>query len=226
MQRDLVCFPIWRRVDPVSLGVPAHVTLCERTAEAVAALIPLLGCGEEAASLAFDGLAAAASDGLGSYALRAIAAEEREHDALLKRLARALPDASGGAETVRQARRFHISLGRGGPALHLVRIAAIDAATCTILSRLLRAGGPVSRDADTCQTLTRIRRDEARHVSVSRKLAKAASVTPAMRDVASAARESLADILLLGADAFEALAVDADALVRDVRRLPNGLLAA
>ena len=39
------------------------------------------------------------------------------------------------------------------------------------------------------------------------------------------AREAMAPLLLLGGAAFEALAVEPDALARDVARLPKGLYA-
>lgn len=203
--------------------VRLHVTLDEDAARALAQLVPLLGCGEEAAALAFDALAHDAHDDVEHYALQAIAAEERTHDALLTRLAMALP-AIDSVAIRRSARRFHIALGHGDRTHHLARIAAVDAGVCTIMSRLLRAGTPVSHDPVVSGLLARIHRDEARHVAISRRLAAGAGVT--LRDTAAAARGALATVLTIGGDAFECLGVDPARLFADVRRLPDGLFAA
>lgn len=199
-----------------------HVSLDDRAATALATLVPLLGCGEEAAALAFDALAQTFRQEVDCYALRAIAAEERTHDGMLTQLALALPEVDAGAIR-RSSRRFHISLGNGDRTHHLARIAAVDAAVCTILSRLLRAGTPVSTDPAIAGLLGRIHRDEARHVAISRHLASGASTR--LRDTAAAARLALANVLEAGGDAFECLAVDPARLFSDVRRLPNGLFA-
>jgi len=199
------------------------LTLTDDAAHALATLVPLLGCGEEAAALAFDALAQTASDDVEHYALRAIAAEEQAHDALLTRLALALPTVDATAIR-RRTRRFHIELGQGSRTRHLARIAAVDAAVCTILSRLIRVGTPVSADPVVTALLARIRRDEARHVTISRRFAVGAGA--GLRDTGAAARAALADVLTIGGDAFERLAVDPARLFADVRRLPDGLFAA
>ncbi len=205
----------------------APLSLAENHAMALARLIPLLGCGEEAAALAFDGLSRTAdNDGPAARALDVIAAEEREHGVLMQALSAALPPVTGQAALLRAARKFHICLGKGGFDLHLARIAALDAAVCTILSRLLRKGAPLSHDKTVYTTLSRIRRDEARHVALSRTLALASGEVGRACDVGAAARESLAKIMLQEGGAFERLGVDPDALERDLSRLPNGLLVA
>lgn len=214
---------------PGKLPDPAarlQVGLSPSDAEALAALLPLLGCGEEAAAIAFDSLANTTGNASARIVMAGIAAEERQHDRLLKSLMRALPPAAGAREVMRQSRRFHISLGRGGLALHLTRIAAIDAAVCTMLSRLLRAGAPLRRDPAVFAVLGRIRSDEARHVRASRSIVLAEGLPPGCRDAAAAAREALAHILMLEGRSFEALCVDPDALFRELSDLPKGLLAA
>lgn len=201
------------------------VRLGADAASALATLVPLLGCGEEAAAIAFDGLAARDGDPATAAALRTIAEEERVHDSLLHSLAEALPAVS--TEALQQkARRFHIQLGRGSTLAHLARIAAIDAGVCLILSRLLRPGGPVSGDPAVAQMLARIRRDETRHVRLSRALVLERAEGRPFEDVAAAAREALANVITLAADAFEGLAVDPARLQADLRALPQGLLRA
>lgn len=214
------------RAEPFGPCATRATTLSEGHAAALARLVPILGCGEEAAALAFDGLARASkADIVASAALRQIAADERVHDGLMHDLADALPPISGEA-SIRAARRLHIHLGTGGAALHLAKIAALDAAVCTILSRMLRPGLPLADDLFVHGTLSRIRRDEARHVALSRALVLASGTTTQLRDVGADARGALASVLMLEADAFEELQIDPAELERDVNRLPDGLLSA
>ena len=220
------CFRVPGRSPACGLRVEVRVGLRSAEAEALAALLPLLGCGEEAAAIAFGRLADTAGHPAARGVMAGIAAEEREHDNLLKHLMRALPPAPGASEVLRRSRRFHVRLGRGGVALHLARIAAIDAAVCTLLSRLLRADAPLGRDPAILAILGRIRKDEARHVRASRDIVLAGGLAPGCRDAAAAAREALAHILMLEGGSFDALCVDPDALFRDLSNLPKGLLAA
>jgi hypothetical protein len=199
------------------------VGLDDRSAYGLALLVPLLGCGEEAAALAFDGLAANDSDPATAEALMVIAEEERVHDGLLHCLAESLPIVET-AEVRRAARRFHIDLGRGSTLVHLARIAAIDAGVCTILSRLLRPNSQVAGDRAVANMLARIRLDETRHVRLSRSLILARANGRQFEDVAQSAREALADVLMLAADAFEALEIDPAQLRTDITSLPRGLL--
>lgn len=222
--RSGVCFPGSHRL---AVGQPMlpQIALGDPQAAALAVLVPLLGCGEEAAALAFDGLAGLERDPVASATLRTIGAEEREHDALLTALVGALPTIEEASALQKAARRFHIRLGVGRPAAHLGRIAAIDAAVCTVLARLLRSGNPLAEDAVTAQIFGRIHRDEARHVRVSRALAMARLPRAELDDLAAGARKALADILLLAGEAFETLGVDAQTLHRELSRVPDGLFA-
>lgn len=204
---------------------PCEIVLRDPHASALALLIPLLGCGEEAAALAFDGLAGRERDAAAAQALAVIGAEEREHDVLLKTLIVALPRVDEAVELQRAARRFHIRLAIGRPAAHLGRIAAIDAAVCTVLARLLRPGNPVTGDPVIAAILARIHRDEARHVRVSRRLAAARLGRTELNELAAGARAALADVLMLAGAAFETLGVGPDALSRDIVRVPDGLFA-
>lgn len=218
------CFPIVGRLALGAAGPAPPIRLADAQAQALAELLPVLGCGEEAAALAFDGLADR-RPGLAParHALRAIAAEERGHDLIIRTLASALPPPRRFAATRIAARRFHVQLGRGGAALHLARIAALDSAVCTALGRLLKPGLPIAADPVSFAALRGIQRDEARHVRVSRELAIAFGADQPMRDAAAQARLALADVLMLAGDAFETLGVDPVVLDRGMRRLPNGL---
>lgn len=220
------CFDVPDRVETGSPVQSELVILSANEAEAFAKLLPLLGCGEEAAALAFDGLAICyRDDDVIATSLKLIAHEERVHDAMLGRVAQSLPPAPIQMQLIDRAQRLHIGFTRGGTAHHLARIAALDSAVCTILGRLLHEAGPVAADPLLSRTLGRIRRDEAGHVKLSRKLALELGVSSAMREVAAEARNGLADVLRLADGALEALGVDAHVLDRDLRQLPNGLLA-
>ncbi len=176
--------------------------------------------------MAFAGLAAREADPAAAAALDRIGAEERVHDGLIAGLAAGLPAPRDAPGWMRAARRFHVRLGRGSAAEHLARVAAIDAAVCTILARLTRRGAPIASDAASFGVLSRIHADEARHVRVSRGLAMARADTRALAEVAASARGALADVLSVAGDAFEVLGVDAGALLADIRVLPDGLLRA
>lgn len=197
-----------------------------RQLEGLAALLPILGCGEEAATLAFDGLAASLADDVEArHTLAAIASDEERHDCLIQSLRAALPPPPDQRETLRKARRFHIDLGRGCTAFRLARIAALDSAVCTVLARLLHRKAALASAPCVRATLATIWRDESHHVAVSRRLALARADATTLRPLAVQARYALADILLLAGPALENLEVDAVLLTRDVRRLPAGLLA-
>ncbi len=219
------CFSTHRLPAPV--GAPASPSrLPPPAAAALGRLIPILGCGEEAATLAFDGLArAGVAEPSVVLALRRVAAEEQLHDALMHRLALMLPQPRD-ERAVRVARRMHIQLSDGGFLAHLARIAALDSAVCTIFSRLLRPGLSLACCPEIASMLGRIRRDEARHVALTRSIVLAHGTSARLRDFGANARTALAGVLAMEADAFEALEVDADGLVRAVSRLPDGLLTA
>lgn len=206
----------------LSLAVP-DVRLSSREAQALANLIPVLGCGEEAASFAFQRIAQeCAADIPGSAALAMIAQEELAHEAILRALSAALPTAIGFPERKRAARNFHLRLGRGSVAERLACIAATDAAICLILGRLVRPGTGLAEDVQTAALLRRIRDDEARHVRISRKLAIARGDI-GLTAVAANARKALAAVLTLAADDFEALEFDPQWLDAHVAPLPPRL---
>lgn len=195
-------------------------------ADALASLLPLLGCGEEAAVLSFDrlseerGFSAAAR-----YALTAIASEERLHDRLIAAMRAALPVRNLPLPLEQKARRMHLSIGRGEPVIVLARIAALDAAVCTLLSRLAAPPAPLSRSIGFGEALARIRSDEARHVHATRSLVLAHGAVPrtVLEDEALAVRAGLAALLESADATFEALGVDFDALMQAIRRVPPGL---
>ena len=211
---------------PMLVPFEIDTTLTTRQQESLTALLPILGCGEEAATLAFDGLAASLTDDAEAHlTLAGIAVDEERHDHLILSLRAALPPPPDQREILRRARRFHIDLGRGCTAFRLAKIAALDSAVCTVLGRLLHRKAALACAPRIHGALAAIWRDESHHVSVSRRLALARADAATLRPLAVEARNALADILLLAGPAFEGLEVDPMLLARDVRRLPAGLLA-
>ncbi len=208
---------------PARVASPLRTTLSATHAHAVASLLPLLGCGEEAASLAFDDIADRYAKPLERSALQGIALEERAHDDIIQMLIAMMPEQPDMPDMLKAARRFHIKLGRGAPAERLARIAALDSAVCLILSRLTRARNPIASDPQIAAPLIGIRNDEARHVSVSRALAMASLPRATLYELGTCTRRAFADVLMLGGDAMEALGIDPCALERDIRILPPGM---
>lgn len=204
--------------------VSAEPHLPSGAAEALARLLPILGCGEEAASLAFESLAK--TDHLDSddrRTLRQVAIEERVHDGLIHSLVANLPPPPENRALRSMARRFHLDLGRSDPTALLARISGLDSAVCFILARLLRPGTPLSSDPVVSAILRRIAKDEARHVRATRRLAIAREDERELQCIAAPVRERLGALLTLAGDAFEALAFDPRWLKDDVAQLPAGL---
>jgi hypothetical protein len=218
---SLRCFTPARTV----IVAPICGVLPNKAAHALAVLLPILGCGEEAAGLAFYDLADS-EDAEAANVLRRVAAEEQVHDGLIQALAAGLPAPPDQTRIRAMSRRFHLELGRGDPAIRLARIAALDSAVCLLLSRLLRPGTPLSADAVLAPVLRRIARDEACHVRITRELAISRTSEASLKAVGTMVRERLGALLLEAADAFDALSFDPRWLQTDVARLPAALYRA
>lgn len=202
--------------------LPKPLPCCK--AKAVAELLPLLACGEEAAAEAFDNLAESAPNACDRALLYAIAREEEHHQTQVAEAALLLPPVEADRAMLRQARHFHAKLGRGTPAQRLASIAAVDAATCLILSRLFRQNSFLATSGSVGTVFRSIHRDEARHVQASRRQAILSGVGAAnLIAAADEARSGLAQLVAMRADSFEVLAIDPDVLIRDVRVTPRAL---
>lgn len=216
--------PSLRCFTPAKAAIAAPIcgALPEKAAHALAVLLPILGCGEEAAGLAFYDLADG-EDAEAANVLRRVAAEEQVHDGLIQALAAGLPAPPDQTRLRAMSRRFHLELGRGDPATRLARIAALDSAVCLLLSRLLRPGTPLAGDAALAPVLRRIARDEARHVRITRELAMSRMSETNLKSAGTMVRERLGALLAEAGDAFEDLSFDPRWLQTDVARLPAAL---
>ena len=222
------CFTVPQRTSGSRSAQVAAPRLDERIAQALADVLPLLCCGEEAATIAFGRLAGRAdadpAQRAEAVALYMIEAEERTHDALLQQLRTLLPQPADSTALCAAARRFHLRLSARDQTLHLARIVAVDSAVCTILSRLTSPRAALAQDPALVQLFHRIRRDEARHVAITRTIVRERSSGDRLRRSGANARNALAALLGLRGAALDRLCVDPDALIRDVTRLPGGLL--
>lgn len=223
------CFALARPKAAPVLCRSAGAQLGPDAAAALAGLLPLLACGEEAATLSFEALSGDRGfDAASRKALGLIGREEARHEALIAGMQAALPPSRANPALLRRARALHMRIGRGDAVTRLVRIAALDSAVCTLLSWLLRPGRPLQRSPEICSGLSRIRSEEARHASLSRQLAMRGSGYPqeGMMEEAAHVRGSLAGLLEEAGDCFETLGVDMAALGRTLRQVPAGLFRA
>lgn len=197
----------------------APVRLSRPRAQALADILPILGCGEESAALAFDALAR--HRGPAADALARIAFEERGHEALLAGLRRRLPEPRDLTGARVMARRFYLRLQERDPVRHLARISALDSAACTILAALNREGRGVSPDRRLGQAFRRIHREEVGHVRLG--LALSAGLGSQRLGLQEETRAGLAELLAPFADRFEALGVDPGPLLRKIADVPGAL---
>lgn len=187
-------------------------------AQAFADLLPVLLCGEESASLAFDGLAAA-GDASVAPVLARIAEEERGHDALLSGIRAALPEATDLPSIRAKARQFYRRLQERDSVRHLARITALDSAACTIIAALVRPRYGISSDPRIAGRLRFILGEEVGHVRLG--IAFSATLGPDRGAIHEETRMALCELLSPCADRFETLAVDPDVLFRRLRTLPG-----
>ena len=219
----------------VSGDVHALWRLSDQHVEAFARLIPILACGEESAIHVFSGAAALAAleppassnadacamPSVSAQALADIAADEMRHEAWLAAWRAQLPDCLDLA-TRRQARRFFAGQTSDDPALHFIRIAALDSAVCQILAPLIAYETPLSGVTEIRTTLNCIRTDEARHVRISRACATAWGATPEqIRAEWQSVRFQLATLLESVGPDLATLGTDPEKLFGLLKRLPD-----
>ena len=115
--------------------------LAEPQIEALGRLLPILLCGEESAFHVFWREAGRLTDVPLRHSLalaRRIAAEELEHEQLLRELRNCCPAADNLASIRLRARRFFLRMASRDPALHFARVAALDSGVCVILTAVAK----------------------------------------------------------------------------------------
>ena len=214
-------FPRGADSGPTSVrSPPVALDLTVRAQRGLARLLPSLICGEESAAIVFGSESERPGPLLpsgGHRALERIARDEAAHERMLRGLEIGLPPAPDLAEIQRRARRFFVRVATRseGPS-HFARIAELDACVCVILGAVLAA--PVARCAGVREPFALIRRDEVRHVAVSRRYVAWLGGGPdASRRAAEWVRPELVAVLAHVSDAFDDLEVDPDDLLRRIR---------
>jgi hypothetical protein len=192
--------------------------LAEPQIEALGRLLPALLCGEESSFHVFWREAGRLTDLQFRQSLalaRRIAAEELEHERLLRELRNCCPVAHDFATIRLKARRFFLRMASRDPALHFARVAGLDSGVCVILAAVAKSLG---RSRVVVDTFNRIRGDEARHVRFSREHSRELGGDPSLlANTAVRVRGELVELLDPLASSFESLGLDADHLFRRLR---------
>jgi hypothetical protein len=214
-------------MDPPGAALCDHragVAACAINARdhAFSELLHILWNGEESAALAFAVLGRRRQrvgdrEALTS-ALTRIAAEEREHESLLRESLSWLPAPQPDDSFSLATKRFFRGLASNDAGVHFTRIAALDSAVCLLLATLRRSQPQLFGRA-----LGRILADEGRHVAVAGDYSRWL-LTPARRtETADETRAALTRLLLQRADCLETLRMDPDALFIRLRQPPRCL---
>ena len=217
-----VCFDVGRHAARAPRPVPA-LRLAERSAAALAELLPLLLCGEESAALAFGGGARDALAAPARAELERIRREEVVHGLLLQRLQTGLPPAVLEPRLLSRMRRFFVTLADTDPGRYFARIAGLDSAVCLLLGALRGKGSPLGAEPTIAATLARIHRDEAGHVDAARRIALEHAPATHALEVATVTRRRLVALLHERGAAFETLGVDADRLFTRLGTVARGV---
>lgn len=186
---------------------------------ATAELLALLRAGEQSAQATFSRLVRRLPQGSAcelQSALVNIGADEARHDQLLS-----VAGNRAGVVQMRPptaVRRFFLHLESREIGVHLARIASLDACVCQTLAAVLNAR-PQGLHAALVLALAEIRRDEGRHVKLTKSLAQSLDVSPALlRDVGAETRY-LFDAVLTSYDiALSNLGADILSLHHRIRR--------
>lgn len=201
-----------------------RLRLPARHQEALAELLPVLLCGEESAALAFARFSRDNGFSQGARAeLERIGDDEQRHERQLQALRQALPPAAADTEVRRAARRFFARVAGGDAGEHFARIAALDSGVCMLLGALRSRGAPLAADSTVSAILSRIHRDEARHVMAARRYTHLLLERRQAHAIALEMRARLAALLVLRGAAIETLGVNADLLSRRLRSVPRTL---
>lgn len=193
--------------------------LGSRHAEAASRLAAVLLAGEQSAISIFSAEVKRRSEAAqtaGLAQLRAIERDEFVHEHCLRNLCRYLPQVDDTHAIRRRAQRFFAGLGRTADmGRHFGQISHLDSAVCRIMWHLEQSELPAA--SPLALLSTRIKHDEARHVCVSRRHARALGLGARDRGaVGEQVRADLVSMLAPVGASFEDIGVDADRLFDDI----------
>jgi hypothetical protein len=183
--------------------------------EALARLVPTLLCGEQSAVAVFHAEAERLSTKANNVSFsifQTIEADECLHEAGLQVLCDKLPVVADLHAIKRRSQRFFLKLGQAkSVAQHFSQIAQLDSAVCLLMWHIENSA--VGCNPMIGSLTAQIKKDEARHVSISRRHALALGVS---RNEYQALGEQvfcgLTKLLAPVADSFETIGVDSDRL--------------
>ena len=193
--------------------------MSDKQLAASAQLTTVLLCGEQSAVRVF---AAEVRRGRApAEALSAMAAIEQEeelHERTLLEFARYLPKLDGLHALKRRSQRFFARLGRTeNMARHFGQISHLDSIVCRIMWHMERS--ELDKRSPLRLIAEQIKRDESRHVSVSRRYAATLGLKPQVRaEDGLRVAEQMIDMLDPLTDAFETVGVDSDRMFASIRR--------
>ncbi|UPW19517.1 hypothetical protein M0C34_04360 [Agarivorans sp. TSD2052] len=183
--------------------------------EALALLMPLLLCGEQSAQLVFQQQAKVLAPQVcksSINALNEVEADEAWHDEALQWVFAQLPVLTEQHQIRRAAQRFYSGLGRSESLQQqFIRIASLDACVTQLMQMMER--GTIGSQHPFSLLCGLIKKDEAKHVYVSKYFAKHLGASVA--DIAEERLLILQQLMtLLGrqANQFEVLGVDLEVL--------------
>jgi len=206
---------------------PQRLRLDTRQSEMLAALLPVLLCGEESASLAFARISTApALSQTGYQQARRIESDERMHEHWLAQIKQSLPAPVEDPTLLRAAKRFFCGLAERDLGRHFARIAALDSAVCILLGALRRRRGCIEQEPTLNKIFARIHGDEARHVLIARDFTLTMLGPSQARELTIDTRHELVKLLAIRASVLETLLhIDPDKLFSKLRKPARELLA-
>ena len=193
--------------------------LSDKQMEASARLATVLLCGEQSAVRIFSAevrRGRAPAEALS--ALHAIERDEHLHECALTDFCEYLPKPDGLHALKRRAQRFFAELGRiDDMARHFGQISHLDSVVCKIMWHVERSA--LDKASPLCLIATQIKKDEARHVGVSRRYAASLGLAPKRRDDDRVrVTERMIDMLDPLTEAFETVGVDSDRLFASIQK--------
>ncbi len=189
--------------------------------ESLGRVIPLLICGEQSAISVFGSARGQYNKpqlALLNREFQTIEIEEAGHELLWQTLSHHLPAPSDLLKLKRRAAIFFAKLGRADSiAEHFAQVAQLDSAVGAIMWSLERS--EMAGDSTVKEIASHIKLDEARHVSVSRRLAFALGVDRERYELLGVMiRQELIELLTPIADSIEGLGLDSGQMFRKIAK--------
>ena len=196
-----------------------HLDLTSAQEEALGRLLPALLCGEQSAIVVFHAAAMRLSHRARRASLTvfgAIEADEDAHETSLQIVTNGLTAVAGATAIRRRSQVFFARLGRvDSIARHFAQISQLDSATCVVMWHLQHC--TVGGDSMLGVLASQIKRDEARHVSISRKHAFDLGLSrDDYRVVGAKVRTELIELLGHVVESFEAIGIDPDRMFKKI----------